>query len=157
MPQTSTGAVSCIQTFFLHQKVKCFNGQKYQMKWLSVMTAFYILRETGEGRENERKTHTQHTCICPTQTHASAPTHTHNVFATTRAHTHTHTHICPNLKHTHTHAHKHTHTLILYDKPFGAFPFFLSSGSRGRGLFSWDKEDSLKAECKLVNTPDELK
>ena len=156
MPQTSTGAVNCIQTFFLHQKVKCFNGQKYQMKWLSVMTAFYILRETGEGREREREknTHTTHmylpntnTCICP---------NTHNVFATTRTRTHTHTHT-HNLPHLKTHTDMHTHTLIFYDKPFGAFPFFLSSGSRGRGLFSWDKEDSLKSECKLVNTLDELK
>ena len=119
--------------FFLHQKVKCFNGQKYQMKWLSIMTTFYILRvrETGEGRERERVRETQthtHTCICPN-------TNTH-----TCTHTHTHTHICPNskLSHTctHTHTHARTHTLIFYDKPFGAFPFFLSSGSRGRGLFS---------------------
>ena len=115
MPQTSTGAVNCIQTFFLHQKVKCFNGQKYQMKWLSVMTAFYILRETGEGREREREknTHTTHmylpntnTCICP-NTHTQCICHN----AHAHARTHTHTHTSAPTQNTHTHAHTHTYIL----------------------------------------------
>ena len=151
MPQTSTGAVSCIQTFFLHQKVKCFNGQKYQMKWLSVMTAFYILRETGEGRENERKTHTQHTCICPTQTHAPAPTHTQCICHNACAHTHTHTHL-PQLKtHTHTHAHKHTHThLYFMTNLLVPFPFSSHQVHEGEACFLETRKILWKRNVNLL-------
>ena len=115
--------------FFLHQKVKCFNGQKYQMKWLSIMTTFYILRvrDTGEGRERERVRETQthtHTCICPN----------------TNTHTCTHTHICPNSKlshtctHTHTHTHAHTH-LYFMTNLLVPFPFSSHQVHEGEACF----------------------